>query len=248
MRFEPQPEPAFFDKEVRQKGVRFIAKHPDAVKFANYWSQSVACADAVRNAFGSLCAYSCLRSHAGDVDHFRSQNECRSDGALHIIYEWSNYRFADKTVNQVKNAVKYTEILDPFEVENDWFSIDLPSLLLKMSSSINHSDVRTRGETSIEKLGLNGDYLKRRRRSIYDVFKQGKANLQYVQDEYPLLHPSLLRRLQKTSIADNDVCRRRLLAGVATLAEIEYYAPSLHQQALNLITMTEQQFLSVPHL
>src|SRR5215212_7912892 len=123
--FTPSQEPPQFDRRVRQVGLVYLQKYPQKKdKFRPYWRR---CADELKVSFHSLCAYSVIRVDKGDVDHFVSQSESCILDSKDQIYEWGNYRYADPPVNQTKNAVKSEHILDPFEVQDGWFEMELPS-------------------------------------------------------------------------------------------------------------------------
>ncbi|WP_228019853.1 hypothetical protein [Sphaerospermopsis sp. LEGE 08334] len=52
-----------------------------------------------------------------DLEHFLSCENHR-----HLAYEWTNYRFVSGWVNSSKGTLD-NQVLDPFEVEDDWFEI-----------------------------------------------------------------------------------------------------------------------------
>jgi hypothetical protein len=63
-------------------------------------------------------------SSGGTVDHYLCCKNYR-----HLAYEWSDYRFAFSWINSSKGTLD-SQVLDPFEVEDGWFEIVLPSLEL----------------------------------------------------------------------------------------------------------------------
>jgi hypothetical protein len=52
-----------------------------------------------------------------------------------LAYEWSNYRHAIGRVNGCKGNLDDL-VLDPFEVEDDWFAIQIPDLQLVLTDRI----------------------------------------------------------------------------------------------------------------
>jgi hypothetical protein len=136
------PEPATFDKLVRQPGLRAIAemcgRPPPTPRVAGrpfrriarrpqdipvdrlppYW---VSCLDDLMEAYGDICAYSCFRIHrvtgARSADHFAAKSH-----AWKRAYEWSNYRLCCSRVNARKHAAR---VIDPFRVEPGWFQLEL---------------------------------------------------------------------------------------------------------------------------
>jgi hypothetical protein len=110
----PAPEPAGFDRDVRQPGLRAIAEKagerpvPPRLKgrafkkiadrredipgesFPSYWTKAL---DDLMTAYDSICAYSCFRIHpvtgSRTVDHMAAKSR-----AWDQVYEWMNYRLA----------------------------------------------------------------------------------------------------------------------------------------------------------
>ncbi len=133
--FTPQAEPTResanfdFNREVRQKGSAWLQKTPDARtkdRPPPYWSK---CLPHLRRAFRGLCGYAAMKVESkGTVDHFRSW--AKTKGAEPgLAYEWTNYRFCSAALNARKN--KFDEdMLDPFEVQGDWFRVSLPDMQL----------------------------------------------------------------------------------------------------------------------
>ncbi|MEB3336577.1 MAG: hypothetical protein VKJ46_03875, partial [Leptolyngbyaceae bacterium] len=100
--------------------------------------------------FHKLCGYSAMLDLGGTVDHYLSCKNHRS-----LAYEWSNYRFCSGWINSSKRALD-DQVLDPFQVEDDWFEILLPSLQLVLTASVPDSE-RDRAEFTLQRLGLKDD-------------------------------------------------------------------------------------------
>jgi len=125
----PQPEPADFNSQVRQKGLSYLSESgidlsqplPEGVKLRPYWRN---CLPDLYDRFGGICAYLAIHferiTGAGSVDHFVAKSE-RPDQA----YEWSNYRLACSRMNSRKND--YKDVLDPFLIEDGLFRLELVS-------------------------------------------------------------------------------------------------------------------------
>lgn len=96
-------------------------------KWLDYWSKFKS---DLADGFNNLCGYSVMYEPVGSVDHFLSCENHR-----HLAYEWSNYRFISGWINSSKGTLD-NQFLDPFEVEDDWFEILLPSLQLVMTTPI----------------------------------------------------------------------------------------------------------------
>ncbi|NCR63451.1 MAG: hypothetical protein GPJ26_15360 [Microcystis aeruginosa LG11-05] len=120
-KFIPIPEPTEFDQKCRQKGNTWLAENPAAKRPRDYWS--LFRADLAKG-FNNLCGYSVMYDPTATVDHFLSFHNYR-----HLSYEWSNYRYVANWINSSKQNLD-DRLLDPFEVEDNWFEILLPSLQL----------------------------------------------------------------------------------------------------------------------
>jgi hypothetical protein len=93
--------------------------------------------------------------------------------------------FAAGWINSSKRNA--TGILDPFEVEDDWFEIILPSLQLIMTDRIP-PEFRKRAEDTIERLHLRDDErVIRQRRSWMKMYEQGKLRLDVLREFAPLI-------------------------------------------------------------
>tara|TARA_Y100000815_G_scaffold97239_2_gene86047 strand:- start:4368 stop:4967 length:600 start_codon:yes stop_codon:yes gene_type:complete len=125
----PQPEPADFDAKVRQKGLSHLRNNvlglanplPKGVKIPAYWQD---CLDELYHSYGGVCAYLAIHFEriigGGSVDHFAAKSALPGQA-----YEWGNYRLACSRMNSRKN--RYSDVLDPFEVEDGWFRLEVVS-------------------------------------------------------------------------------------------------------------------------
>ncbi len=94
---------------------------PSGTELPAYWQ---ACLDELHDRYGGICAYLAVfferTTGAGSVDHFHPKS-LRPD----LAYEWCNYRLACSAINSCKwNS---TNVLDPFEVKDGWFYLELVS-------------------------------------------------------------------------------------------------------------------------
>ena len=128
----PAPEPAGFDASVRQPGLRFLDRTPAPTSWRHrdYWTAAI---PALRTAYNSTCCYSAewIPSVTGNssVDHFVPRI-ARPD----LAYEWSNFRLAAARLNARKGTTQ--GILDPFEIGDEWFALDFPSLQVKRGDAL----------------------------------------------------------------------------------------------------------------
>lgn len=93
-------------------------------------------------------------------------------------------------------------ILDPFEVQDGWFEIELPSLHLKLTEAVpgDHHDL---AESTLRTLGLESGFkLMRLRRAYMKKYREGKVQLEFFDDVFPLL-ATALRKL--FSAADSEL-------------------------------------------
>jgi hypothetical protein len=193
MKFEHSPEPPEFETEVRQPGNQWLGENPDKKQLKDYWS---VCKPQLAEGFHNLCGYAAMRipSRNGTVDHYLSKKEFR-----HLAYEWTNYRYSFGRINSCKLTYD-SKILDPFEVEDDWFEILLPSLQLVLTNAIPTEYLRIQAEFTLKQLQLqNGDWIIEERQYYYDAYKSGEITLSKLEKDAPLIarvvkkHQSRLR-------------------------------------------------------
>jgi len=143
---EPQPEPPGFDAQVRQRGLRALAE--GRAEVPPYWR---ACLPDLYERYRGLCAYLCVLIPRGtgahSVDHFVPKSK-RPD----LAYEWSNYRLASALMNAKKR--EFDDVLDPFEVEDGWFIVELSFLQVMPSPALDEA-TRAKVQATIDRLGLN---------------------------------------------------------------------------------------------
>lgn len=182
IRFERAPEPADFDKNVRQPGLAWLAENPAPRRPKDFWTKSAM--PALAAAFRNLCAYAAIETIPGTVDHYRS---CKN--ARELAYEWSNYRYCNPVINQYKGTMD-EDIVDPFEIGEDWFEILLPSMQLVATDAIP-TDQRERAVFTLKRLRLLGgpedNWVIRQRRSWYERFCRGNASIELLEEVAPLI-------------------------------------------------------------
>ena len=154
---EPQPEPARFDAKVRAKGRAFLTKQgitlgaapPVGFQFEAYWRD---CLDDLHRAYDGICAYLCEYFErgigAGTVDHFVAKSTDRAE----LAYEWNNYRLACAAMNSRKH--RYDDVLDPFDVRDGMFRIELVSGAIYPDRELSPSE-HGQVQKTIDRLGLD---------------------------------------------------------------------------------------------
>lgn len=185
-RVSPSPEPADFDNQVRQTGQRWLSNNAGKTP-KDYWSR---CKPQLATAFSNLCGYAAMRipSRNGTVDHFLSK-QSRPD----LAYEWTNYRYAFGRVNSCKGTFD-ARILDPFDVQDDWFEIQLPSLQLILTANVPASHL-ARAQFTLQQLQLqDGDWIIEERAYYYEAFQRGDMTLAQLDQSAPLIARAIRRQ------------------------------------------------------
>ena len=147
IRFERVPEPEDFDQEARVPGNAWLAVNRKG-RPKDYWTPFKG---KLAEGFRNLCAYSAMYEAVGTVDHFVSCDEDRTRA-----YEWANYRYCAAWINSSKNQERAGNLLDPFDIEDGWFELHLPSLQLRVSAGIP-DELRDRAEFVLTRLHLRDD-------------------------------------------------------------------------------------------
>jgi len=181
-------EPAEFDLECRKRGLDWITNNPGKLtEPRDFWSPF---RTHLRNGFNGLCGYAAmLCPTGGTVDHFIS---VRNDPTL--IYEWGNYRYASGTMNGIKRN-KDAKVLDPYLVPEGWFEIILPSLQMKVTSSVPASD-RDKAEYMLDEMRLGDDErIIEWRQSYYELYQRGELTLDGLRRVAPLIAEAVERQL-----------------------------------------------------
>lgn len=175
----PIPEPAAFDELCRKKGQAWLTRNPQHSRPRDFWSPF---RHDLADGFNNRCGYGAMWIPSGTVDHFISCHQDRN-----LTYEWSNFRYLDGWINSAKNKRQTSQLLDPFDVQDGWFEIDLPSLQLKLTDAIPPED-RARAEYTLRNLPLRDDErILRQRRSWYELYQQGALSLEGLRQRAPLI-------------------------------------------------------------
>lgn len=185
IRIVPRPEPAHFDEKVRRPGLQWLVEYP-ARPPRSYWR---AVWSDLAEAFEGRCAYTASFTHDGEVDHFVSCDEDRTQA-----YEWSNYRYCSGWINSKKQNLPSAKLLDPFEVQDDWFELGWPDLQLRVTERCP-AELRERAEFMICRLGLRDDErVLRLRRQWVEQFERGRASIELLDELVPLVARMLRAR------------------------------------------------------
>jgi hypothetical protein len=150
----------------------------------------------LRSAHNGICNYSAVwipRSGGSTVDHYEPLAR-RHD----LAYEWSNYRFASQYVNGRKG--QSTHLLDPFDIQAEWFALEFPSLLVIQGSQLP-LEIADRFRRTVERLGLNDEKLIQDRLHWLRQYCEGSAPFQFLVRHAPFVAAELQRQNLVQSIA-----------------------------------------------
>jgi hypothetical protein len=191
--FTLQAEPGYFDADIRQKGIQWLADHPGHVgRPRAFWTIKRECRQDLRRAFRSLCGYTLMHEMRGTVDHYVSWKNASAQA-----YEWDNYRFANGIVNSSKQTADGA-VWDPFQIEFDWFEIHLPSMIMRVSNLAPPAQVQLL-QFTLDRLPITDeDEVIDFRAALYDDLKHGNATLAQIDRLAPVLAASI-RRFQATN-------------------------------------------------
>lgn len=132
--------------------------------------------------FNYRCGYMALWTTDGTVDHHVSIDEDRS-----LAYDWNNYRYVAGWVNSSKQNVPSTDIIDPYEVEDGWFEVLLPTCELVHTDKVPPQYL-ARVQNTLARLPIGRDERALRRRGIYfDMFVSKALSLDEVKRQAPLV-------------------------------------------------------------
>ncbi|MEO5372835.1 MAG: hypothetical protein H7840_01005 [Alphaproteobacteria bacterium] len=178
----PAPEPPGFDKHVRQKGNEWLNNNPgaDSSDYKDCWNDQDHCRSPLQKAFHCRCAYLGHWIPKGQVDHFIPKSANSREA-----YEWTNYRYAEASVNNKKRA---REFLDPFTIDNDWIEIDPVTLNFKYTNNVPPTSLKA-AKTTVDV--LNDKELVDARKALLTAFGDLNAAYEQILDFFPLLARSL---------------------------------------------------------
>nr|WP_226590809.1 hypothetical protein [Microseira wollei] len=177
MGFNPPAEPPEFEQKARQPGNNWLAKNPEPKRRPrDYWSPFKT---NLADGFGNLCGYWVMYEPVGTVDHYLCCENYR-----HLAYEWNNYPYASAWINSSKGTLD-DQILDPFQVGEDWFEIILPSLQLVLTDKVP-PEQRQRAEFTLQ----------RQRQQWYQLYLDGNLTLEGLEKNAPLIARAVRKQQQ----------------------------------------------------
>jgi len=179
------PEPATFGAKVRKPGKQWLKANPTAKRPSPLW---VPFTGVLAAGFRNRCGYAAmLDPTGGTVDHYLSFTNHSE-----LAYEWSNYRFASATLNSIKRSAD-DAVLDPYEVEDGWFEIILPSLQMRVTDAVPPA-LRGKAEHKLKRLRLrDGERVVAWRQSWYALYESGELGIEGLRQVAPLLADAVER-------------------------------------------------------
>ncbi len=187
IRVAPAPVPDGFEDAVERPGKLWLLENPTG-RPKDLWSPVFR--NKLADAFDQRCGYAAMYEPVGTVDHFVSCTEDRSR-----TYDWTNYRFASQWLNSSKFTLLASQVIDPFEVDDTWFEILLPSLQLILTDAVPAGE-RERAQFMLDRLHLGHDErILRQRRAWYRLFTDGKLTLEGLEHMAPLIARAVRKQL-----------------------------------------------------
>lgn len=181
---QPRPEPDDFDAKVRQPGLQALAR--GVAKPPDLWTL---CSLQLWDSYKGICSYLCVlipRGMVRTVDHFLAKSKRRD-----LIYEWSNYRLASSLMNSRKR--EFEDVLDPFEVEDGWFVLELSFLQILPNPDLDPA-TRTRVQATIDRLKLNDTECRAARATYYEPWVRGWLSFEQLAEWSPFVARELRRQ------------------------------------------------------
>jgi len=150
-----------------KKRVDDVAKVTHAMlREYDHWTSAM---PALHRAYGGMCAYLARYielDQSPTTDHFVA---LRNATDLTLAYTWSNYRLACSLVNGCKSD--FADVLDPFEIGEGWFALDLNSFKTVAGPNAPHA-LMTAIQSTITRLGLDSpEVAQTRRRAAYKYWQ-----------------------------------------------------------------------------
>lgn len=191
---QEQPEPADFTRKVRTPGQAFLRRVPRPTskqfKPERHWRH---CLSDLYAAYNGICAYSAqwIPPHVsraiGSVDHYIPKHV-----APWLAYEWSNYRLCTEKMNNNKDD--FMDVIDPFMIQDGWFTIDFATFLIEPEDSLPDYLKAAVGDT-ITRLQLNDDdTLVQDRANQVQLYADGDVSFDFLKRRYPFIASELARQ------------------------------------------------------
>ena len=106
-------------------------------------------------------------------------------------YEWSNYRLACSLVNSRKGV--FSDILDPFEIEDGWFVLELSFLQILPNPELK-PELKKRAQETIDRLGLQRKECRDARAEYFDDYIREHIDFHYLERKCPFVAREVARQ------------------------------------------------------
>lgn len=113
------------------------------------------------------------------VDHFIAKSALAG-----LAYEWSNYRLACSVMNSRKRD--FDDVLDPFELESDWFRLDLTCGRIFPNPELEPAQTALVTQT-ISRLGLDDPLCRELRMRWFDEYLTEPLPESYLRRKSPFV-------------------------------------------------------------
>jgi len=178
-------KPKVFDRLVGRPGRAWLRANPGSDDLPDFWKLV---RPNLARGFEYRCAYTAMLCLDGTVDHFVSVKANRRQA-----YRWSNYRYAAHWINSSKQNAD-DEVLDPFEIGDDWFEVIMPSMQLVVTDAVpaRYKDI---AEHTLTRLHLGNDERVVRQREYWYREYQAGTPLDRIDQYAPLLARAIRKAL-----------------------------------------------------
>jgi hypothetical protein len=191
IRVAPSEEPDRFDERCRKRGAAWLREHPEAARPRDYWLEF---REDLMRAFGERCGYTALLDLNGTFDHFHCYRYAPS-----LAHEWTNYRYATSWVNSSKQDAAPGTFMDPFEVENGWFKIIIPTMELVVVKERVPPHLLALAEQTLRNLPIGRhERVIKNRRYYYQRYTRGDISLRMLN----IWAPQIAAAVAKRTLAD----------------------------------------------
>ena len=180
-----QPEPPSFETAVRAKGRKVIPPPPPVPstfwKNRTHWRKAL---DDLHTAYSGVCAFSGFYIHPltgfGSVEHFLPKSDYPQ-----LAYEWDNFRLICGLMNGRKS--NFTDILDPFDIPPDTFSLNPQSGEITIHPLCS-PNLRPAAIQTINRLQLNDGEFQQIRHDDYYRYANGDWSEPELRRQNPFVH------------------------------------------------------------
>jgi uncharacterized protein (TIGR02646 family) len=183
-----EPEPADFDRKVRQPGHCWLRNHqialngppPKATDLPPKWRKSL---KQLWAAYSGICAYLSIYlawdENKSSVDHFTPKSKHAGKA-----YEWGNYRLSEREINSRKADAE--DLCDPVDLKPDTFFLSLDTGKIFPNQALSEDDQAVALRT-IKLLGLDRPENNRMRHERFFSYIKKEVDAEHLKRESPFV-------------------------------------------------------------